>query len=416
MRALILVVALAGLLPAQVVQFKGTADNKTDNMHALQEQYTKAAKAGKTFLIPAGTYLVKTAPSVTLSLQSHSEIRIAKGATIHWVGPVGNNGDGPDNNHDLIYIAPGSEWIHIQIDGKITGDNVNGQGGTPSMNQSAAIVVFPNNPNWAHDITIDGSGSIENVYGFDVHAFGYNIAMRNLTIKRSGKGTNINADNSEQTGLYLYKSFGIETAANAAHIHHNRFDSSGGISLGGAGGTCYGDIVDHNTFTNMVATNVSVADCPVGAIIDSNSFEVLSGGNGYDSAVQVHDGVFSYVANLVVSNNTITCDGGFSAFYTSGKTVMGSVFLNNNMITPSGGTVCPYGILDETTGGMDVVIGGTYQGGLADIGINAANTVVLAINPRLIGTGYTPPMNDWGSFGHFDSRSTFIAPNWPTSH
>jgi hypothetical protein len=408
---ILLISSLLGTFEPQAVQFKGTPDNKTDNMHALQEQYTRAATAGKTFEIPAGTYLVKTAPSVTLSLLSHSEIHITKGATIHWVGPIGNNGDGPDNYHDLMYVAPGSSWIHIQIDGKITGDNVNGGNGVPSLNQSAAIVVFPNNPNWAHDITIDGSGSIENVYGFDVHAFGYNIALRNLTFKNSGKGTNVNADNSEQTGLYLLNSFGIETAANSAHIHHNRFDNSGGISLGGAGGVCYGDLVDHNSFINMTKTNVIISDCPVGAIIDSNSFQVLKG--SYDSAVQIHDGPFSYVANLIVSNNTITCDGGFSAIYTSGKNTMGSVFLNNTMVLPPGGTVCPYGILDETQGGMDVVSGGTYQGGLADIGINTPNTVVLALYPRLIGTGYTPPMNDWGSFGHFDPRSTFIAPNWP---
>lgn len=359
----------------------------TDNFPALKSQY--AAAGANTFVIPPGNYLINTPNGggpTALNFRSNSEVIFQKGATIFWVGPVGspNNAEG---NTVAFFVPDGTTNVHIRIDGTITGDNVSGGPGLPFLNQSSLITIFNGFTGFIDDINIDGTGLIQFLYGFDVHSLAPGVVnFRDLRINVSAKGTNINSP-GWQTNLNLKKSFGIETAVAGSIIAYNTFDASDGISLGGAGGSCNGDVVSNNTFLNTTrATNLFIGDCVYGATITGNAFYVAGSGQ---AGISINATTFSGEGNNIIANNTFTCGQPFpnqaQAAILSGSSIapaFGNFFYNNTNAPDPGVTnsYCNYGVLEENPSSVDTFIGGSYKGnGFFDFSVQGTGVSVLAI-------------------------------------
>lgn len=351
----------------------------TDNGPALLAMANAPATAGKNFVIPPGNYLVKTPFSPTaittgssIDVYPSTTYNIMGGAHIYWVGPTGCDGNDPacpnaGGGYYLFYLHdPGTFWgstpdtwapdgtynVHIRVDGVIEG-GLNAADKAPNYNDSSAILWIgggtqPGYANGVRDITIDGTGSFINMYGFAIHGIaGKNISIRHLTFDHDGKALNINADYSDQSFNTLRNWSTMESAGAYIRIIGNQFDNIGGInsigvneagvSLGGDDTRpCDGDIVSNNVFSHMTSINLVVSDCPIGAIISNNYFWVGSGTIGALSAINFHDGPATGTShdNLVVNN---TFDGEpdcYADVVSLGYYTGANIYNGNHVVTP----------------------------------------------------------------------------------
>lgn len=412
----------------------------TDNGPALIALANAPSTAGKIFRIPPGNYIVRTTegepssgygtgPGHAIDVYSNTTYHIMHGAHIYWIGPRGCTGWDPgctDPNypyfvhpnhlieqgirffylHDHDYwTQTGTHNVHIIVDGIFEGSNTKGGPGMPMLNQSAFAfwVGIYGGKHTVTDVTVDGTGELLNLYGFAIHGIsGIGMHVRGLKFTRVAKGLNVNGYISDQSNNTFTDGAGIEACGMNITVIGNRFSNTWGISVGGIGqGTeCNGYVVANNVFDAMHATNLDLSQCPVGAIVANNSFDVppRRGVPPYDTptAFSLHDDTPNDATatrdNLIIGNTFVAEQGDgsdwlpcYAAISSGGSANGGNVFVNNKMTNACLFGYLMYSHLATNPAKPNVIQGDTIWSQNADI-LTQADTN-LELRGPMMGNG-----------------------------
>jgi hypothetical protein len=269
-----------------------------------------AAMSGKTLYIPPGKYVVRMRASGSSPLTIPSNTTVigeGPGCVIYCIGSDGKNGGGVDDDQKSgLYVVDGS--LKIDISGlHFIGENGTSSGfSTPSQNQSN-FIFMPGVGSLTKDVDIHDC-TFEQSFGFPVHnaGTGERINARNCRFIECANGLNVNADYSQQTGNYLYKTESIEASGAYSTISNNTIIQPGlvGISVGGrtAAPDGPGTVVNGNTIIESGSHGIVVADGFVQGVISNNTIIKAAG----DGILLTGGGYRPLTHNLVIGNEIIS--------------------------------------------------------------------------------------------------------------